>query len=157
MNYTAHYTKYKIWGNTDKREWVQDDPFAFEKLNLLSKLSNYLFKITHALITIIVMLHIYHSSALQNISKYIYVSGQDLWSSKISLRARGGGGLEKNTDKHFLEGWFTPSVIPLFFIFASLYLILLQNTYQIKFHFLTFRSTLSYQLIDVGYRVVLWP
>lgn len=77
-------------GETQTREWVQDDPFAFEKLNLLTKLSNYLFKITHALITIIVMLHIYHSSALQNISKYMYVSGQGLWSSKISLRARGG-------------------------------------------------------------------
>lgn len=101
MNYTAHYTKYKIGGNTDKREWVQDDPFAFEKLNLLTKLSNYLLRITHALITIIVMLCIYHNSALQSISKYFMFLGKVFEAVKSPLEQ---GEVFEKTGKHFLEG-----------------------------------------------------
>lgn len=57
---------------------MQDDSFAFEKLTLLTKLSNYLLKNTNALLTATVTPHIYHSSLLQDDSKSLYFSSQGL-------------------------------------------------------------------------------
>lgn len=78
-----------------KRGWMQDDSFAFEKLTLLTKLSNYLLKNTNALLTATVTPHIYHSSLLQGDSKSLYFSSQGLWNRKISLTKKES--FEKNT------------------------------------------------------------
>ena len=64
---------------------MQDDSFALENVTLLTKLYNHLYKNTNALITIFVTLYVYHSSLLQGDSNSLYVSGQGLDSSLVSL------------------------------------------------------------------------
>lgn len=64
---------------------MQDDSFALENVTLLTKLYNHLYENTNALITIFVTLYVYHSSLLQGDSNSLYVSGQGLDSSLVSL------------------------------------------------------------------------
>ena len=64
---------------------MQDDFFALENVTLLTKLYDRLYKNTDALITIFVILCVYHSSLLQGDSNPLYVSGYGLDSSQVSL------------------------------------------------------------------------
>lgn len=126
---------------------MQDDSSALENLTLLTKLSNQLFKNTSALITIIVTPHIYHSSSLQDESRSMSVAKVSLKQSNLLHKKRHS--FEKRP-KHFLEAYrlLSLSLFSVFLVLVFFYLILLLDTYQFQFHFLTFGSTNRYRLTD---------
>lgn len=83
---------------------MQDDSFALENVTLLTKLYDRLYKNTDALITIFVILCVYHSSLLQGDSNPLYVSGYGLDSSQVSLTKKKTqtNRVLRKTHKHFL-------------------------------------------------------